>query len=94
MFYRNISICRVHYFIMDNLDEIKLKNIQKLHEDAIGEEMDLPKVLSIPQCHAIKAILDGKDLLCVLPTGSGKTLCILMPGIIKAYNVSLCFLNV
>ena len=62
------------------------------------QEMNLPKILTKPQCCAIKSILDGKDLLCVLPTGSAKTLCIIMSWIIKSAkmdaDVSHWYLNV
>jgi hypothetical protein len=43
-----------------------------------------PAHLKPEQAEAIQALLNKSDLLCILPTGYGKTVCMLVPSIIMS----------
>jgi len=42
------------------------------------------------QADIVSAILDGRDVLAVMPTGSGKSLCYQLPALVRDGSRSSC----
>jgi hypothetical protein len=73
-------------------DLFDFDEICQLYKDfAVSNFPQLPPNLKRLQGEAVHAILTKKDLICILPTGYGKTLCILLPIIIIS-KVQILFL--
>jgi superfamily II DNA or RNA helicase len=51
-----------------------------------------PQHLKAEQAEAVQALLNKSDLLCILPTGYSKTVCMLVPSIIIS-KVYFCIDN-
>ena len=63
-------------------EDFDFDEIIKLYEEKVRPLYPtLPEHLKREQAESIHASLVKKDLLCILPTGYGKTLCMLVPSI-------------
>ena len=62
-----------------------MQDAQRLLEEVFGY-----KSFRLHQAAIIEALLAGRDALCLMPTGGGKSLCYQIPALVRPAPASSC----